>query len=217
MAQKYEVERSTAQCAVSGRKLEEGEEFYTVLFEEGESFRRVDYSLDAWTGPPEGSFCHFKTRTTPKQPRKRLLADNDMLVAFFLRLEEETEEVRVQFRFVLALLLMQKRTLRYDGQSKADGIEVWQMTLMKDRSEHQVVNPRLTEDQIEGVSRQLTAILHGDVADEIIARERSEAEDLEDDDGDPADSVSADGHPTDRDTVPEGSKAEPAESGGSDA
>ncbi len=48
MAQKYEVERSTAQCAVSGRKLEEGEEFYTVLFEEGESFRRADYSLDAW-------------------------------------------------------------------------------------------------------------------------------------------------------------------------
>ncbi len=194
MAQKYEVERSTARCAVSGRKLEEGTEFYTVLFEEGESFRRADYSLDAWDGPPEGSFCHFKTRTTPKQPRKRLLADNDLLVAFFLRLAKETEEVRVQFRFVLALLLMQKRTLRYDGQTKADGIEVWQMTLMKDRSEHHVVNPRLTENQIEGVSRQLTAILHGDVADEILARERDQADDFEDDDSDPAgrDSVGRD-------------------------
>ena len=211
MAQKYEVERSTARCVVSGRKLVEGEEFYTVLFEEGESFRRADYSLDAWDGPPEGSFCHFKTRTATKQPRKRLLADNDLLVAFFLRLATETEEVRIQFRFVLALLLMQKRTLRYDGQSKADGVEVWQMTLMKDRSEHQVLNPRLTEDQIEGVSRQLTAILHGDLADEILAHERSEADDLEDGDDD---STGAD--PADGNTVAEGSTAEPAQNGDSD-
>lgn len=174
MAQKYELERPTAQCAVSGRRIEEGEEFYTVLFEEGESFRRADYAVESWTSPPEGSYCHFKTRIPAKAPRKRLLADNDLLVAFFLRLQEETEEVRVQFRFVLALLLMQKRLLRYDSQDKQGGVEVWKMTLMRDRSEHAVVNPRLTEDQIEGVSKQLTAILHGDVADEILAHEPDE-------------------------------------------
>jgi hypothetical protein len=205
MAQKYEVDRPTAQCAVSGRKLEEGEDFYTVLFEEGESFRRADYALDSWTGPPEGSFCHFKTRIAPRQPRKRVLADNDMLVAFFLRLQQETEEVRVQFRFVLALLLMQKRALRYDNQSQKDGVEIWRMTLMKDRSEHDVVNPRLTEDQIEGVSRQLTAILHGDLADEILAHEQSEAEDLEDD-----------GDSAGNDATAQGPATQPAEAGGSD-
>ena len=102
---------------------------------------------------------------------------------------------------------MQKRALRYDGPSKRDGLEVWQMTLMKDRSEHQVVNPRLTEDQVEGVSRQLTAILHGDVADEILAHEHSEADDREDDD---------DRDPADGNVASEEAKAEPAETGGSD-
>ena len=36
------------------------------------------------------------------------------------------------------------------------------MTLPGDHSEHRVVNPKLTEEQIEGVSGQLGAILHGD-------------------------------------------------------
>ena len=37
------------------------------------------------------------------------------------------------------------------------------MTLTTDKTAHQVVNPHLTDDQIEGVSSQLSAILHGDM------------------------------------------------------
>ena len=37
------------------------------------------------------------------------------------------------------------------------------MVLAKDQTPHRVVNPRLTDDQIEGVSAQLSAILHGDM------------------------------------------------------
>ena len=37
------------------------------------------------------------------------------------------------------------------------------MTLTLDKTAHQVVNPHLTDDQIEGVSSQLSAILHGDM------------------------------------------------------
>jgi len=37
--------------------------------------------------------------------------------------------------------------------------------LMTDRSEYRVFNPRLTDEQIEGVSSQLSAILHGDMGE----------------------------------------------------
>ncbi len=161
MAQDWEVQHPTGTCTISGRTLVEGEEFYTVLFEEGESFRRADFSLDAWDGPPEGAFCHFKSRVPIKQKRRRLLADDDVLVSFFARLATETEPIRVQFRFVLALILMRKRILRYEGSKSEDGVETWRMTLPRDGSEHAVVNPKLTDDQISGVSEQLTAILHG--------------------------------------------------------
>lgn len=166
MAQhQWQVQPITGVCSVSGRKLEEGEEFYTVLIEDGDSFRRADCCVDSWEGPPEGSFCFFKTRIPVKEKRKKLLVDNDLLVNFFTRLADETELVRLQFRFVLALILMRKRVLRYNETQRENGEEIWDMTLISDQSTHRVVNPRLTDDQIEGVSAQLTAILHGDMGE----------------------------------------------------
>ena len=163
--QQWEVEPTTGRCAQTGDPLAEGDEFYTVLFEDGDSFRRVDYAVAAWTGVPDGAFCHFKSRVPVKEKRKRLLVDNDVLANFFVRLADETEEVRVQFRFVLALILMRKRLVRYEGSTTADGVETWEVVLTRDHTTHRVVNPRLTDDQIEGVSKQLTAILHGDMGE----------------------------------------------------
>jgi len=165
MVQEWEVQPAAGRCALTGRKLQEGEEFYSALFEEGETFRRVDYSPESWKGPPEGSYCHFKSRIPVKEKRKKLLVDNDILASFFLRLGDDAEPARVQFRFVLALILMRKRLLRYEGSKVEAGVEVWRMVLMTDRSEHRVVNPRLTDEQIEGVSSQLSAILHGDMGE----------------------------------------------------
>jgi len=166
MNQEWQLESSKGRCAVTGRELSEGEEFYSVLFEDEaveSGFRRADYSVEAWAGVPEGAYCHFKTHVPVKEKKRRLLVDNEVLVNFFLRLAEETDPLRVQFRFVLALILMRKRLLKYEGSEDKDGDEVWRMMLASDHSEQRVVNPRLTEEQIEGVSGQLGAILHGDV------------------------------------------------------
>lgn len=168
--QQYDVQRPTGVCAATGRKLEEGEAIYTVLFEEGETFGREDYSLDGWKGAPKKSFCHFRSRVPVKTKRRRLFIDDEGLIAFFLRLADEPETLRVQFRFVLALLLMRKRLLKYEDARRTDDGETWRMILTRDQSRHLVLNPNLTDDQIEGVSKQLTAVLHGDMgefADEI--------------------------------------------------
>lgn len=165
MAQQWEVQRPAGVCTVSGRAIEEGEEFYSVLFEEGETFRRADYALDEWQGPPEGSFCHFKTRLPVKEKQKKTFVDNEVLRGFFLRLADETDPVRIQFRFVIALILMRKRILRYEGSETVDGVETWSTRLTRDEKTHRVVNPRLSEDQIEEVSKQLGVILHTDMGD----------------------------------------------------
>ncbi len=163
MTHDFEIGAVTGQCAATGRTFEEGEEFYTVLLEQGDSFARVDYSVEAWQGPPENAYCHFKTRVPIKEKQKKMLVDNELLVSFFQRLADETEPVRIQFRFVLALILMRKRRLRYDSSAVEDEVETWTMTLMHDRSSHRIINPQLTDEQIEGVSRELTAILHSDM------------------------------------------------------
>jgi len=163
--EQWAVEPRSGCCAVTGRPIQEGEEFYTVLFEEGESFRRADFSLDAWTQPPENAFCHFKTRMPVKEKRRKLLVNDEILFNFFERLADEEEPIRVQFRFVLALILMRKRRLRYEGSKVEGGVEVWDMVHVGDHSEHRVVNPRLTDGEIEGVSKQLSAVLHEDMGE----------------------------------------------------
>ena len=162
---KYRVAPPAGTCSVSGRTLEEGEPFFTVLFEEGDSFRRADYSAEAWNGAPEGCFCFFKSTVPVQAKKKRLLVDDELLVAFFMRLAEEEELVRVQFRFVLALILMRKRILRYEDTGVDGEVETWRMSLLRDGSVHNVVNPQLTDAQISDVSGQLNAILHADAAE----------------------------------------------------
>ncbi|MCP4246634.1 MAG: hypothetical protein GY778_06265 [bacterium] len=164
-----EVVKSTGVCAATGRALAEGEEYYAVLFEEGDSFRRVDYTVESWTEPPPGAYCFFKARVPVRQEKQKqsLLIDDAMLVNFFCRLAEETEPVRLQFRFVLALILMRKRLLRYEQTVSDAGQEYWQMRLTREKSLHRVLNPQLTDEQIEGVSQQLGAILRGDLADRL--------------------------------------------------
>ncbi len=159
----FEVARSLGVCTVTGRTLGEGETFYAVLFERPDGFVRQDYSVEAWTDPPEDAFCFWKSRVPKKgQKKKNVIVDNDVLIDFFERLTGEPEPVKVQFRFVLALMLMRKRLLRYEETTDVDGNETWTMTLTTNDSAHEVVNPHLQDDEIDAVSEQLTAILHGD-------------------------------------------------------
>ena len=160
--QQWQVQTPTGQCAKTGQPIKEGDPFYAVLFEEGELFRRADYSVESWQGPPEGCYCYFKTRMPVKEKKKKLYVDDELLIEFFLRLESDTEPVRVQFRFVLGLILMRKRLLRFERSATVDGQDSWTLTLMRDKSEHRLVNPDLSDEQIDVVSKQLGSILHGD-------------------------------------------------------
>ena len=181
--QQWQIGHATGCCATTGRRFEEGEAFYTVLFEDGESFGRADYSVDVWKGPPEGAYCFFKTHVPVKEKRKKLLVDDELLINFFRRLELETEPVRIRFRFVLALILMRKRLLRYEESAVEEGEEVWRMTLVCDRSAHRVINPRLTDDQIDDVSQQLSAILHSDMGEWALEHGEDNSEPREEDRG----------------------------------
>lgn len=164
MVEEWGVSKATGQDAETGRPLAEGEVYYAVLFETPDGFERKDYSEASWTGPPEGAFCYWKSRVPIRETKTEpLVVDVALLMELFLRLEDETTEIKQQLRFVLALLLMRKKQLRFDGAVREDGREYWRMLRVADKSEHKVLNPRLDEPTVERLSHQLTAILSGDV------------------------------------------------------
>ncbi len=162
----YELTRTTGQCSVTGRAFNEDEAFYSVVIETAEGFERRDIAEDRWDGPPEDAVCHFKTKITKKDQPRKMFVDDDVLINFFLRVADSTEPLKLRFRFVLSLILLRKRLVRYERTIREADAEYWEMKLMRDKSLHKVFNPSMNDAEIEAVTGELGAILHGDCEEE---------------------------------------------------
>ncbi|MCL2640002.1 MAG: hypothetical protein FWD53_04075 [Phycisphaerales bacterium] len=131
-------------------------------------FLRIDFCEKCWADgkrPVEGEgemFSFWKTIVPEPQQKKKLLVDDNVLADVFQRMEDKTEPQEIRFRFVLALILMRKRLLKYEGMEPASPdstIETWRMLPRGTDKPVHVINPHLTADQITEVSQQLSAIL----------------------------------------------------------
>jgi hypothetical protein len=162
----WEINKPLGLCSGTGRKIEPGEEYFGALVEVQEGLQRRDFCADYWeSGRPE-VFCYWKSRLPHPDEKKQLFVDDNMLMSFFERLENETGQEKVNFRFVLALILMRKRLLKYDTTRDEDGKEIWRLRIVGDKSTHnrvEVINPHLDEEQIRQLSSQIGQILHTDV------------------------------------------------------
>ncbi|MFW5840849.1 MAG: hypothetical protein ACOCZE_09740, partial [Planctomycetota bacterium] len=67
------------------------------------------------------------------------------------------------FRFVLGLILMQKRLLSYEKSRKDPTGETWLMRVRGTDETYDLLNPQMGEDQIQQVSEHLSDILEADV------------------------------------------------------
>jgi hypothetical protein len=200
---RYDIERPTGVCAVTGRALEPGEAYFATLIElpegaaaapqtggtaaaaEALGFRRLDFSREAWEQGhrPERLFSYWKsTVPQPDEKKKKLFVDDAVLMNLLHRLGEAEQSQRLAFRYVLALILMRKRLLRYDGnvqrEATIDGVSQmahwWQFTPKLDvrrgpmskwdeETTVEVLDPQLDESQIQDVTAQLGEILEAEL------------------------------------------------------
>jgi len=155
----YQIQPNTRRCAATGRELRPGEKFYTALLEEGGRFLRKDYGNDAWQGPPPGAFSFWSGRVPAADGDRRQGIDKDMLAECFQRLEGEAEPAKVNFRFVVALLLMRRKRFKFEEAHVEHGMEVLTLRCVRTGARHEVVNPRLTEEQMAEVQDEVFKVL----------------------------------------------------------
>ena len=161
--EEWEINKPLGQCSGTGRKIEYGEEYFAALVETGQGLERRDFCGDYWQREKPDVFCYWKTRLPNPSQKKQIFVDDEMLMSFFERLADETERERINFRFVLALVLMRKRRLKYDS-SKTDGSgEIWRLKVTGEDKFVDVINPHLNEEQIEQLSSQIGQILQADL------------------------------------------------------
>jgi hypothetical protein len=159
----WEINKPLGQCYGTERKIESGEEYFAALVETEEGLQRRDFCADYWESQKPDVFCYWKSRLPEPGQKKQLFVNDQMLMAFFERLERETEPEKINFRFVLALILMRKRILKYDDTRTDNGREIWRLRIVGDKQIVEVLNPHLDEGQIEQLSSQIGEILQTDL------------------------------------------------------
>ena len=155
----WEITRPLGQCCGSGRQIAAGEEYFAALVETEQGLVRKDFCSEYWQNNTPQVYCYWRTKLPDPQEKKQLFVDDDMLMAFFERLQNETEQERVNFRFVVMLVLMRKRRLKYDSTLYHDGAEVWRLRVVGGDQFVEVTNPHLDEQQIQDLSSQIGEIL----------------------------------------------------------
>ena len=157
----YDVARPLGKCAVSGADIVAGQKFMAALRETPAGFERVDVSLEAWPQFDRKDVLAFWQTTMPKhEQKKKVFVDDQVLCELFERLADTTEPAKINFRFVLGLILMRKRMIIYENTRHEEGKEIWSVRFKGREDRLDLVNPKLDEQQVLEVSQQLSEILN---------------------------------------------------------
>ncbi len=155
----YQIQPHSRKCVATGRDLKPGERYFTALVEDGDHFVRQDFSKEAWKGPPAAAFSFWTGRVpTPSETLKPRF-DDDLLEECFQRLETQTEPSRVNFRYVVALLLIRRKRLRFEQSVFEDGVEKLEVAHAKTGERHLVVNPQLNDEEMTQVQAEVFNVL----------------------------------------------------------
>lgn len=173
MSKEYEISHPGDVCAACSKQLPPGEELIATIQpgeeKDGEElFVRRDFCTPCWAARGEqlagpDSLGVWHTRVPQLKEKKKLFVDDEVLASFFQRLEGIEDPARQQFRFVLALILMRKKKLVYDRSEATDAGDVWTVHFKGQDGAYRVVDPKMDEDKITEVSRQLGEILQGEI------------------------------------------------------
>ncbi len=171
-----DVARPVGRCAATGRELSQGEPYVAALVEEPgeEQLARLDFSADAWEGgarpeAPAALFAHWRSVVPePGRPQRPLIGEGEVM-DLFEQLEGADEPQRQAFRYVLALLLIRKRRLVYEGGRPADtkrgveGVMYARPWTRKDQTPApvtEVIDPGLDEETIAAVTEQIGRVMN---------------------------------------------------------
>jgi hypothetical protein len=160
----YSIARAAGKCQVCGREIAPGEKLMAALRETTIGLERMDVCPTCWSGFDQAGLLGFwQTTMHPPTAKKPMFVDDDVLCELFERLGQAEEQAKINFRFVLGLILMRKRRIVYESTRHEGEKEIWSVRFKGKEELMDLVNPRLDEQQVSEVSNQLGEILNGDL------------------------------------------------------
>lgn len=157
LANDWPIKHRADACARTHRAFEPGEQFYTLLFREGDGFRREDLSEEAWTQRNENilpfSFWKSRYEPPPAEPPETLAKENAEEI--LRRLLAENDPAHVNACYVLAVMLERKRVLKQIKSEQSEGRPVLIYEHAKSGDVFIVPDVHLRLDELEQVQNEV--------------------------------------------------------------
>jgi len=148
-------------CAVSGAAIGPGDKFMAGIRETAAGIERIDVLMDHWSQVDQsGLLASWQTVMPRTEEKKKLLVDDEVLCTLFERLADATEPAKMNFRFVLGLILMRKRLVLYDQTRHEEGRDIWVVRMKGRQDTLELVDLKLNAEQTMEVSQQMGQILN---------------------------------------------------------
>lgn len=163
--QEWKIKARAHTCCVTGRAFKEDEPFFTALFEDNsdDGFERRDYSVEAWKAE-RGSlkpFSYWRTLYEPprSEPQKQDVVEKESAEGLLRRLIDEDDPLTENTRFILALMLERKKTLRETDSRSLGQARLRIYEHARSGEVFIIRDPMLKLDQLESIQEEVSTLL----------------------------------------------------------
>ena len=143
-------------CASTGKVLVPGSTCYSIVVERDGELTRLDYSEEGWSGPLEDTLGQWKCVVPEPAEMKAKPIDAHALMRYFEQLTEDHNPSQEKFRFVLALLLLQKRRLKVEDSRQEDDTEYLELIGSHGEGPFYVKDQQLDDVEIAELQKSLS-------------------------------------------------------------
>ena len=146
-------------CAATGKELAPGKKCHSALVERQGQLIRIDFSQEGWAGPPEGTVGHWHFTVPHVVESKTRPADANYLMRYFEQLSEDLNPAQEKFRYILSLLLLQKKKLKIQNTRLDGEIEYLELIGIHGEGPFEVKQQNLSNAEIEQLQQDLNSHL----------------------------------------------------------
>lgn len=157
----WSIKERSESCNATQRPFAAGEYFYTLLYRDGDGFRREDLSEEAWEGRNENiqPFSFWKTRYEPAPPASPEPLAKENAEELFRRLMTKPD-TSTALLFVLAAMLERKKVLKQVGTDESEGRRKLIYEHTGNGDVFVVPDPQLRLDDLSRVQAEVTQLLN---------------------------------------------------------
>ena len=165
LANEWAIKHRADACSVTQRPFAAGEYFYTLLFREGDGFRREDLTEEAWSTRNENiqPFSFWRTRYEPAPAAPPEALGKQSAEELFRKLIG-SENPPANACYVLAVMLERKKVLK---QVRTEQSESGRLLIYEHPESGDVFivsDPQLRLDEVQSVQNEVGALLRSAAA-----------------------------------------------------